>query len=155
MHHPADLWTRRPGVPAESGGAGLCCRSCGLHRHSLQPLPVSQGRLEVLDSTDSLLFSAGGLHARWLSGQLLERIKITGSWDDVLLLFVFYRGSESPGRHRGPVAQCGAEAGSLAGAHADCGALGWRLPRPYRFSRRSRLPAALSGPAESCVEGLQ
>lgn len=79
MHHPFDLWTRHTGFPAKSGGLGLCSWNCGFYYHSLWPLPVSQGCLEVLDSIDTLLCYAGGLHARWASGQLLKKIE---HWDE-------------------------------------------------------------------------
>lgn len=64
MHQPADVWTRRPGRPAEGRGPGLRRGHRGLRRQRLPPLPVSQGRPEVLDSADALLRSAGGLHTR-------------------------------------------------------------------------------------------
>lgn len=68
--------------------------------------------------------------------------------------FILHRGSESADWFTGPVTHYGAETGGLTGAYADRGWLVWCPPRPHRFPGWSSLPAALSGPAASCLKGL-
>lgn len=66
---------------------------------------------------------------------------------------ILHRGSEAADWNRGLVAHCSAATGSLTGAHADCGQLVWCLPHPHHFPGWSSLPAVLSGPARSHIEG--
>ena len=64
VHWPFNLWTRHTGFTAKSGYLGICYSNCGLHHYSLWTFLVTKGCYKVLDSTDTLLYNAGGLYPR-------------------------------------------------------------------------------------------